>query len=88
MKNDHKKLKQEKKGKNSHFPLKKTLFFNNSNEEKKAYKTLVKRQFCKITTIFNFFVKIFKLGGLSLKITASTPKQERRKIRAPALGMC
>ena len=40
MKNDHKKLKQEKKGKNGHFPLIKTQFSNNSNKEKKTYKSL------------------------------------------------
>ena len=40
MKNDHKKLKQEKKGKNGHFSLENRLKFNNSNKEKKAYKTL------------------------------------------------
>ena len=38
--------------------------FNNSNKEKKAYKSLLKRQFWKLTTFFNFFSKITKKGGL------------------------
>ena len=43
MKNGHKKRKQEKKVKMVIFPYIKTQFSNNSNKEKKAYKTLVKR---------------------------------------------
>ena len=45
MKNDHTKTRIRKKGTNGYFLLIKTQFFNNSNEEKKAYKTLVKREF-------------------------------------------
>ena len=44
--NDKKTNNRIKKGKNRHsLPLKNRRKLNNSNKEKKAYKTLVKRQF-------------------------------------------
>ena len=58
------KTKIEKKGKNGHFSREKWQNNNNSNVTEKAYKTLIKRQFCKNNDIFQHFVKILKKRGL------------------------